>query len=68
MTIFSTAQALHTDKSSRIYGEIGPGERVALSKISIEKYEKTGIPLRIAIDISIWNFQIQSGQGKLIST
>ncbi|KAF5868639.1 putative flap structure-specific endonuclease protein [Botrytis fragariae] len=46
-----------------IYGEIGPGERVALSKISIEKYEKTGIPLRIAIDISIWNFQIQSGQG-----
>ncbi|ATZ49809.1 hypothetical protein BCIN_05g02140 [Botrytis cinerea B05.10] len=46
-----------------IYGEIGPGERVALSKISIEKYERTGIPLRIAIDISIWNFQIQSGQG-----
>ncbi|KAB8304788.1 hypothetical protein EYC80_004134 [Monilinia laxa] len=46
-----------------IYGEIGPGERVALSKISIEKFEKTGVPLRIAIDISIWNFQIQAGQG-----
>ncbi|CAD6441761.1 f1e95285-fdb3-4c39-bae9-6cd83862432f [Sclerotinia trifoliorum] len=46
-----------------IYGEIGPGERVALSKISIEKFEKNGIPLRIAIDISIWNFQVQAGQG-----
>ncbi|ESZ92499.1 hypothetical protein SBOR_7124 [Sclerotinia borealis F-4128] len=46
-----------------IYGEIGPGERVALSKISIEKFEKTGVPLRIAIDISIWSFQIQAGQG-----
>ncbi|KAJ8066672.1 hypothetical protein OCU04_005716 [Sclerotinia nivalis] len=46
-----------------IYGEIGPGERIALSKISIEKFEKTGVPLRIAIDISIWNFQIQAGQG-----
>ncbi|EDO03402.1 hypothetical protein SS1G_05883 [Sclerotinia sclerotiorum 1980 UF-70] len=46
-----------------IYGEIGPGKRVSLSKISIEKFEKTGIPLRIAIDISIWNFQIQAGQG-----
>lgn len=68
MPIFSTTQALYTDKSFSIYGEIGPGERVALSKISIEKYEETGIPLRIAIDISIWNFQIQSGQGKLIST
>ncbi|KAI9648559.1 hypothetical protein NHQ30_003195 [Ciborinia camelliae] len=46
-----------------IYGEIGPGERIALSKISIEKFEKTGVPLRIAIDISIWSFQIQAGQG-----
>ncbi|RAL67912.1 hypothetical protein DID88_008637 [Monilinia fructigena] len=50
-------------KGSNLW-EIGPGERVALSKISIEKFEKTGVPLRIAIDISIWNFQIQAGQGK----
>lgn len=48
---------------SRIYGEIGPGERVALSKLAIEKFEETGRPLRIAIDISIWQFQIQAGQG-----
>ncbi|PQE11344.1 flap structure-specific endonuclease protein [Rutstroemia sp. NJR-2017a BVV2] len=46
-----------------IYGEIGPGDRVSLVKLSIEKFEKTGVPLRVAIDISIWNFQIQAGQG-----
>ena len=36
---------------------------MALSKLSIEIFEKTGRPLRIAIDISIWQFQIQAGQG-----
>jgi len=46
-----------------IYGEIGPGERIALSKLAIEKFEETSRPLRIAIDISIWQFQIQAGQG-----
>ncbi|KAM3076022.1 hypothetical protein ACMFMG_006466 [Clarireedia jacksonii] len=46
-----------------IYGEIGPGDRVSLVKLSIEKFERTGVPLRVAIDISIWNFQIQAGQG-----
>jgi Holliday junction resolvase YEN1 len=46
-----------------IYGEIGAGERVALSKLAIEKFEQTGRPLRIAVDISIWQFQIQAGQG-----
>lgn len=58
---------LYILKESRIYGEIGPGERVALSKLSIEKFERTGVPLRIAIDISIWSFQIQAGQGKEMS-
>ncbi|RDL41350.1 uncharacterized protein BP5553_01329 [Venustampulla echinocandica] len=46
-----------------IYGEIGPGERVALSKLAIEKFEQTSRPLRVAIDVSIWQFQIQAGQG-----
>ncbi|EPE32596.1 PIN [Glarea lozoyensis ATCC 20868] len=46
-----------------IYAEIGPGERVALSKLAVEAYEKNGRPLRVAIDISIWQFQIQAGQG-----
>ncbi|PMD26265.1 hypothetical protein NA56DRAFT_744446 [Hyaloscypha hepaticicola] len=46
-----------------IYGEIGPGERIALSKLAIEKFEETGRPLRIAVDVSIWQFQTQAGQG-----
>ena len=48
---------------SSIYGEIGPGERIALSKLAIEKFEETGRPLRIAIDVSIWQFQTLAGQG-----
>ncbi|KAI9796505.1 MAG: hypothetical protein M1835_003839 [Candelina submexicana] len=46
-----------------IYGEIGPGERVALSKLAVKQVEGTGRPLRIAIDISIWSFQTQAGKG-----
>ncbi|RKF65191.1 Flap endonuclease 1 [Erysiphe neolycopersici] len=46
-----------------IYGEIGAGERIALSRLAVENYEKTGRPLRIAIDIAIWQFQIQAGRG-----
>jgi len=48
---------------SSIYGEIGPGERVALAKIAVEKLEQANRPFRLAIDISIWQFQIQSGKG-----
>ena len=47
----------------RIYKEIGPGERVALSKLAVEHFEKHGRPVRIAIDASIWHFQTQSGKG-----
>ncbi|KAI9823355.1 MAG: hypothetical protein M1819_001363 [Sarea resinae] len=46
-----------------IFGEIGPGQRIALSKLAVETYERLGRPLRVAVDISIWQFQIQSGQG-----
>jgi Holliday junction resolvase YEN1 len=46
-----------------IYKEIGPGERVALSKLAVQKFEETGRPLRIAIDVSIWLFQIQASKG-----
>ena len=48
----------------RIYQEIGPGRRVALSKLAAEKFEETGRPLRIAIDVSIWLFQIQASKGE----
>jgi hypothetical protein len=51
-----------------IYKEIGPGRRVALSKLAVEKYEETGRPLRIAIDTSIWLFQIQASKGRALIT
>ena len=34
-----------------------------MSKLAVEHTERTGRPLRIAIDVSIWQFQIQSGEG-----
>ncbi|KAF2800671.1 hypothetical protein K505DRAFT_370111 [Melanomma pulvis-pyrius CBS 109.77] len=46
-----------------IYKEIGPGERIALAKLAIDKFEATGRPFRIAIDVSIWLFQIQASKG-----
>jgi hypothetical protein len=47
----------------RIYQEVGEGERVALLKLAAESLEKQGRPLRIAIDIAIWQFQNQAAQG-----
>ncbi|KAL9602667.1 MAG: hypothetical protein Q9219_001656 [cf. Caloplaca sp. 3 TL-2023] len=46
-----------------IYGQIGPGERIALAKLAVEHFEKHGRPLRLAVDASIWHFQTQAGQG-----
>ncbi|KAH0552950.1 hypothetical protein GP486_006853 [Trichoglossum hirsutum] len=46
-----------------IYGEIGAGERIALAKLATDKFVETGRPLRIAVDISIWQFQVQCGKG-----
>ncbi|CAI6317971.1 unnamed protein product [Periconia digitata] len=46
-----------------IYKEIGPGQRIALSKLAVETFEDTGRPFRIAIDVSIWLFQIQASKG-----
>lgn len=54
---------LATDSIYRIYKEIGPGRRVALSKLAAEHYIAHSHPFRLAIDISIWLFQIQSGKG-----
>jgi hypothetical protein len=48
-----------------IYDEIGSGERVSLTKLAIKKFEETGRPFRLAVDISIWQFQIQNGKGKI---
>ncbi|KAI4738578.1 hypothetical protein E4T50_10956 [Aureobasidium sp. EXF-12298] len=46
-----------------IYKEIGPGQRIAVSKLAAEHYIQYSRPFRLAIDISIWLFQIQSGKG-----
>ena len=46
-----------------IYKEIGPGRRIALSRLALDTFEHTGRPLRIAIDTSIWLFQIQASKG-----
>jgi holliday junction resolvase YEN1 len=43
--------------------EIGKGERIALSKLVVEFLERNRRPIRIAIDIAIWQFQNQAGQG-----
>ena len=36
---------------------------MALAKIAVEKLEQTNRPFRLAIDISIWQFQTQAGKG-----
>lgn len=46
-----------------LYSEIGPGERIALSKVAVEHYERHNRPLRLAVDISIWSFQNQAALG-----
>ncbi|RDW86870.1 crossover junction endodeoxyribonuclease [Aspergillus mulundensis] len=42
---------------------LGPGERISLSKLAISHLERTSRPIRIAVDISIWLFQVQAGRG-----
>lgn len=37
---------------------------MSLTKLAVEKFEQTGRPFRIAIDISIWNFEVQGGKGE----
>lgn len=46
-----------------IYKEIGAGKRVSLCKLAIDHLERTGQPLRIAIDFAIWSFQAQAARG-----
>ncbi|KAL3482305.1 hypothetical protein BJX99DRAFT_216768 [Aspergillus californicus] len=42
---------------------LGPGERISLSKLAISHLERTSRPIRVAVDISIWLFQVQAGRG-----
>jgi len=47
----------------RLYQELGPGPRVSLAKLSADHYISTGRRLRLAVDASIWAFQVQAGKG-----
>ncbi|KAJ5749257.1 uncharacterized protein N7511_010953 [Penicillium nucicola] len=42
---------------------IGAGERISLAKVAVTHLERTARPIRIAVDISIWLFQVQAGRG-----
>ncbi|PWY92082.1 exonuclease [Aspergillus heteromorphus CBS 117.55] len=42
---------------------IGAGERISLSKLAITHLQRTHRPIRVAVDISIWLFQVQAGRG-----
>ncbi|EPE03742.1 flap structure-specific endonuclease [Ophiostoma piceae UAMH 11346] len=46
-----------------IYKEIGAGARIAFLRLAVDSVEKRGRPLRLAIDISIWQFQVQAARG-----
>ncbi|KAF3491444.1 uncharacterized protein GIQ15_00961 [Arthroderma uncinatum] len=43
--------------------ELGSGERISLARFSIGHLQRTSRPLRLAVDISIWLFQVQAAQG-----
>ncbi|CAM1509314.1 Fc.00g030530.m01.CDS01 [Cosmosporella sp. VM-42] len=46
-----------------IYRELGPGKRVALSKLAADSFVNDGRPFRLAIDFAIWQYQTQAAQG-----
>ncbi|KAJ3476493.1 hypothetical protein NLG97_g9113 [Lecanicillium saksenae] len=46
-----------------IYGELGSGQRVSLSKLAADTLRAEGRPLRLAIDVAIWQFQAQAARG-----
>jgi Holliday junction resolvase YEN1 len=48
---------------NRLINAIGPGERISLAKLALTHLERTARPIRIAVDISIWLFQVQAGRG-----
>lgn len=49
--------------NGRLINALGAGERIALSKLAISHLERENRPIRVAVDISIWLFQVQAGRG-----
>lgn len=48
---------------TRLGKAIGNADRIALSRLAIRHLEVTKRPIRVAVDISIWLFQLQAGRG-----
>ncbi|KXT10200.1 hypothetical protein AC579_435 [Pseudocercospora musae] len=46
-----------------VFKEIGQGQRISLAKLSSDHFAAHKRPFRLAVDISIWLFQIQAGKG-----
>ncbi|KOS18883.1 Flap endonuclease GEN -like protein 1 [Escovopsis weberi] len=46
-----------------LYSELGPGKRVSLARLAAESLESQGRPLRLAIDVAIWQFQSHAARG-----
>ncbi|KAI5457347.1 hypothetical protein BGZ63DRAFT_516032 [Mariannaea sp. PMI_226] len=46
-----------------IYRELGQGQRVSLAKLAADSFVNANRPLRIAVDIAIWQFQTQAARG-----
>ncbi|QIW97301.1 hypothetical protein AMS68_002819 [Peltaster fructicola] len=46
-----------------LFKHLGSGKRISLATLSAQHYAQHKQPFRLAIDISIWLFQIQAGQG-----
>lgn len=47
----------------RLINALGAGERIALSRLAVSHLEREKRPIRVAVDISIWLFQVQAGRG-----
>lgn len=50
-------------ETTRLFSELGPGERISLSRLGTEHLKDTGRPLKVAVDHSIWAFQNQAASG-----
>lgn len=54
---------LQLSNNLSIYGELGSGQRVSLSKLAADTLKAEGRPLRLAVDVAIWQFQAQAARG-----
>ncbi|KAI5797743.1 hypothetical protein EDC01DRAFT_744163 [Geopyxis carbonaria] len=46
-----------------LHAELGPNERTSLTKLALDHHKTHNRRLRLAIDASIWSFQVQASKG-----